>query len=144
MIHRYSNNQSMRPFLHNVYVCMRSFWRRQCISVEQGLILISASKVWLWVQRDGGYMKFPDMDQESFVASPASGNESWGGEGGDRSDSPRKSLGPSPRIGWSRIKVDVLSSWSPPTNFVRPSATGSMHFPFLVGNITSFALSLFE
>ena len=25
------------------------------------------------------YMKFPDMDQKSFIASPASGNESWGG-----------------------------------------------------------------
>ena len=25
---------------------------------------------------------------------------------------------------------DVLSSWSPPTNFIRPSATGNMKFPF--------------
>ena len=33
---------------------------------------------------------------------------------------------------WSRIKVDVLSSWSPRTNFIRPSATGNMNYPFLV------------
>ena len=42
----------------------------------------------------------------------------------------KKSLWPSPRIGWSRTKVDVLNSWSPPTNFTRPSATGKMIFPF--------------
>ena len=76
------------------------------------------------------YMKFPDMDQNSFIASPASGSEFWGGGGGDPSDSPRKSLWPSPRIGWSRIKVDVLSSWSPPTKFIRPPATGNINFPF--------------
>ena len=35
-------------------------------------------------------MKFPDMDQKSFVASRASGSESRGG-GRDPSDSPRKS-----------------------------------------------------
>ena len=84
------------------------------------------------------YMKFPDMDQKSFRASPASGNESWGG-GRDPSDSPRKSTWPFPRIGRSRVKVDVLSSWSPPTNFIRPSATGNMNFPFSLGNIASFA-----
>ena len=71
-------------------------------------------------------MKFPDMDQKSFIASPASGNESWGG-GRDPSDSPRKSLWPSPRIGCFRIKVDVLSSRSPPIkNLIRPSATGKI------------------
>ena len=76
-------------------------------------------------------MKFPDMDQKSFFALPASRYESWGGGGGDPSDSPRKSLWPSPRIGRSRIKVDVLSSWSPPTNFIRPSASGEMNFHFV-------------
>ena len=40
------------------------------------MILLSASKVGLLVQRDGGFLKFPDMDQKSFIASPASGNES--------------------------------------------------------------------
>ena len=35
------------------------------------------------------YMKFPDMDQKSLIASPASGNESWGC-GRDVSDAPRK------------------------------------------------------
>ena len=61
-------------------------------------------------------VKFPEMDQKSFRASPASGNESWGG-GRDPSDSPRKSTRLSHRIGWSRTKVDVLSSWSRPNEF---------------------------
>ena len=65
------------------------------------------------------------MDQNSFIASPASGSESWGG-GRDPSDSPRKSAWPSPRIGWSRIKVGVLSSWSPPANLILP-----LHWVFL-------------
>ena len=80
------------------------------------MILLSASKVWLWFQSGGGI--------------PASRNESWGG-GRDPSDSPRKSTWLSPRLGCSRIKVGVLSSWSPPTNLIRPSATGKMNFPFL-------------
>ena len=45
-------------------------------------------------------MKFPDMDQKSFLASPASGYESGGSGGGDPSDSPGKSLLSSPPIGW--------------------------------------------
>ena len=57
------------------------------------------------------YMKFPDMDKKSFIASPAFGNESWGG-GRDPSDSPRKSMWLSPWIGRRRTKVDVLRSWS--------------------------------
>ena len=62
------------------------------------------------------YMKLPDMDQKSFIASPATGNESWGC-GRDPSDSPRKSMWLSPWIGGCRTKVDVLSSWSPPWCF---------------------------
>ena len=46
-------------------------------------------------------------------------------------------------IGRGRIKVDVLSSWSPPRVLIRPSAIGKINSPSL-GNITSFALSLFE
>ena len=56
------------------------------------------------------HMQFPDMDQKSFIASPASRNESWGC-GRDPSDSPRQSMWLSPWIGRCRIKVDVLSSW---------------------------------
>ena len=55
--------------------------------------------------------------------------ESWGGW-------------PSPRIGRSRIKVGVLSSWSLPESVIRPSANGKINSPFSLGNITSFALSL--
>ena len=49
----------------------------QCIAVEQGMILLSTSltlgSTW-W-----RYVKFPDMVQKSFIASPASESESWGG-----------------------------------------------------------------
>ena len=80
-------------------------------------------------------MQFPDVDQKSFIASPASGNESWGGGGRDASDSPRKSILLSPWIGRCRTKVDVLSSWSPPGVLIRPSAIGKINSPCL-GNIT--------
>ena len=37
-----------------------------------------------------------------------------------------------------------VSSWSPPESLIRPSAAGKIKFPFSLGNITSFALSLLE
>ena len=81
------------------------------------MILLSASKVRLWVQRDGGMWSFLTcMDQKSCVASPASGSKSWDDER-DPSDSPRKSLCSSPRIGWSRIQKNVLSSPISPNEF---------------------------
>ena len=46
-------------------------------------------------------------------------------------------------IGRSRIKVDVLSSWSLPRTLVRPSASGKIKFPFSSRDITSLP-SLFE
>ena len=67
-------------------------------------------------------MKFPDMDQKSFIASPASGS--------DPSDSPRKSTWPSLWIGRCRTKVDALSSWSPPEVLIRPSVIGKILFSF--------------
>ena len=76
------------------------------------------------------------------IASPASGNESWGCASGDPSDSLRKSWWLSPRIGWFRINVDFFSAWSPPDGFTVPSATGKMNSSPLSSNITSFALSL--
>ena len=64
------------------------------------------------------HMKSFEINQKSFRFSPASGNESWKcGGGGGPSDSPRKSWWRSPRIGWSRVKVDFFNSWSPPENF---------------------------
>ena len=87
-------------------------------------------------------MKFPDMYQKSFTVSPASGSESRGC-GRDPSDSSRKSVLLSPWIGRCRTKVDVLRSWSPPGVLIRPSAIGKINSPSL-GNVTSFALSLFE
>ena len=130
-------------FLQNIQVCMGSSRRRQRTSVEQGMILLSASKVWLCGSTWWRYMKLPDMDQKSLIASPASGNQSWGG-GRDPSDSPRKYLRLSLLELVIRIKVGVLSSWSPPINLIRPSAIGKNKLSYSLGNIISFALSLFD
>ena len=70
------------------------------------MILLSASEVWLWVSTWWWYMKFPDVDQKSFIASPASRSESWEC-GRDPSDSPRKSILLSPWIGRCRTEVDI-------------------------------------
>ena len=72
-----------------------------------------------------------DMDQKSFIGSPASGNKSWGG-GSDPSDSPKKSRWHFPWIGRSRIEVDVLRSWSPPASLIRPSSNGQINSPHWV------------
>ena len=53
---------------------------------------------------------------------PSSSNESC--SGGDPSDSPRRSSRSCPRSGLSRIKVDVLRTWSPPDCFTVPSSIG--------------------
>ena len=87
------------------------------------------------------YMMLPDMDEKSFIASPASGNESWGC-GRDPSDSPRKSILLSPWIGRRRTKVDVLSSWSPPINLIRPSAIGKI--VLFLGEISPLSHSVFS
>ena len=82
-------------------------------------------------------MKFPDMDEKTFIASPASGNEvmRWWKKR-DPSDSPRKSLRLSPWIGWSRVKVEVLSSCAcdlrAPHRLTRPAFEahpGAITFP---------------
>ena len=78
--------------------------------------------------------------QKSLIASPTSGNESWGG-GRDPSDSPRKSRWLSPRIGRCRINADVLRSWSPQRGLIRPSAIGKINSPLSLENITSFIVS---
>ena len=120
--------ESDKPLDPSIF--QKSSMRRSCLTSNFVLaVLLSEWSLTLgstWWR----YMKFPDMDQKSFIASPASGSESWGG-GRDPSDSPTKSTWPSPWIGCSRIKVDVLSSWSPPAKFIRPSATGKWIFHFL-------------
>ena len=89
---------------------------------EQSLTL--GSKWWL-------YKKFPDMDQKSFIASPASGNESWGGGRETLLILQEKSTWLSPSIDRCRIKEDILRSWSPPRSLIRPSAIGKYIFLFL-------------
>ena len=95
-----------------------------------------------WFGRDGGKWSFLTWTKNHSSLHRHPGNDSWGC-GRDLSDSPRKSILLSPWIGRCRVEVDVLSSWSPPTNFIRPSATGKRDFPFFGGIISSFALRLF-
>ena len=89
------------------------------------MILLSASKVWLWVQRDGGKWSFltwtkshrhPDMSLEVVEVETLL--------------ILRENLFDLILELGAPVKVDVLSSWSPPTNFIRPSATGKMNFSF--------------
>ena len=56
-------------------------------------------------------------------------DESRSGVEEDASDSFRRFPCSSPRSGRSRIKVDVLRTWSPPESFTFPSAIGNMKFP---------------
>ena len=74
------------------------------------------------------WIRLPEMDQKSFLASPSYHDESRSGVEEDPSDSPWRLLCSSPRSGRSRIKVDVLRTWSPPESFTFPSATGRMIF----------------
>ena len=80
------------------------------------MILLSASKVWLWVQRDGGIWSFLTWTKNHFLLH-------WHPEVSLEVVKVEtlvillENLRPSPRIGWYRIKVDVLSSWSPPIKF---------------------------
>ena len=71
------------------------------------------------------------------------GNESWGG-GRDPSDSPRKPTWLSPRIGRSCIKVDVLSSWSPPGSLIRPSTAGNIYFSIFIGKYHILCIESFR
>ena len=64
------------------------------------MILLSARQV----QRDR-YMKFPDMDQKSFIASPA-GDESWGG---GRDPSFSKKVMVTFSLNW--VLMDMMSSF---------------------------------
>ena len=98
--------------------------------------LTLGSTWWRW-------MKLPVMDQKSFLASPSYHDESRSGAAEDPSDSPWRLSCSSPRSGLSRIKVDVLRTWSPPESFTVPPAIGNMNFSPPMGVDTSFALTLF-
>ena len=132
----------MRIFLLDIQICMSSSGHVNVLQWNIEWFFSRRVKFDSSVQRHGGKLKFPDMDQKSFIASPASRNESWDG-GRDPSDSPRKSKWPSPRTGRCRIKVDVLSSWSLPERLIRRSAIGKINSPCL-GNITSYSIESFR
>ena len=88
------------------------------------MILLSAHKGWLWVQHDDEKMLLQVIDQKSFRALPSSCGESCLVDGGDPSDSPRR------------------SSWTSPESFTSPSATGNTKFSPVLDEITSVPLSL--
>ena len=108
-----------------------------------GKVLLSASNVWLWVQRDGGKWSFLtstknhlSLHQHLEVSLEVVEVETlliflenffWH----------------CPRIGCSRIKVDVLSSWSPPGSLIRPSAAGKINSPFF-GKYHLFCIESFR
>ena len=90
------------------------------------------------------YMKFPVMDQKSFLASALSSVESSRcGVGEDNpSDSPWRISCSSRRSGRSLVKVGVLRRCELPKILTVPSATGNMKLSLLIGVDTSFALCL--
>ena len=97
--------------------------------------LTRCSMWWRWT-------KSPEIDRKSFLASPSYHDESRSEVEEDPSDSPRRLSCSSPRSGLSRIKVDVLRSWSPPESLTVPSAIGTLNFSPLIGVSTSFTLRL--
>ena len=93
------------------------------------MILLSASKVWLWVQRDGGKWSFvtwtknhlslhqhPEMSREVVEETLLILQENL--------------RDPLLELGRGRIKVDVLRSWSPPGSSIPPSASGKINVPY--------------
>ena len=133
LTHRYFNNHRCVALAWhpNSY---EQFWRRQAISVEQGMILLSAREVWLWVQRDGPKIIYRFTSIRKWVLR-------WW-----------------KRPFWFSKKIPLTFS----SNCVFPYQGGcsqflissrkfdssisgwKMNFPFSLGNITSFALSLLE
>ena len=105
--------------------------------------LLSASKVWLWVQRDGGTWSFliwtknhsslhwhPEMSREVVEETLLILQEN------------QRDL--SPRIDRCRTKVDVLRSWSPPRGLIRPSAIGKTKLSFFFGKYHLFRIESFQ
>ena len=89
-------------------------------------------KVWLWVQRDGGTWSFLTWTKNHVL-------KWW-----KRHFCFSKKISLTFSSNWVfPYQSGCLSSWSLPEKLIRPSATGKIKFLFSVGNITSFALSLF-
>ena len=66
--------------------------------IGMGMIFLSAWRVWLLVQRDGGKWSLCECTSKLWWLSL--------------------------RVGWFRVKVDDFGAWSPPQNIAIPSATG--------------------
>ena len=106
------------------------------------MILLSASKVWLVVQRDGGIWSFPTWTKNrlSLLRHPEVSREIV--------EETLLILQESQYYFLLELvdavpREDVLRSWSPPRSLIRPSAIGRINSPFSLGNITSFAMSFF-
>ena len=92
-------------FKHDIQIRSRSSGDINVFQWNREWFFSRRVKLWIWVQRDGGKWSFLTWTKNHLLLHRPSGSESWGGEGGDPSDSPRKSLWLSPRIGCSRIKM---------------------------------------
>ena len=104
-IHRYSNNHWwVSPGWHPNFVWVVLETSMYFSGRGNGSSLGSLT----WGSTWWRYMKLPNMDQKSFIASQASGNESWSG-GRDPSDFPKKLILFSPWIGRCRTKVGLWS-----------------------------------
>ena len=106
--------------------------------------LLSVSKIWLWVQRDGGVWSFLTWTKSHLIASPASGNVSRESCGRDPSDSPRKSI-LLLSLNWSipyqgGCSQVLISSKGFDSSILRLEKINS---PFSLGHITLFSIESF-
>ena len=99
--------------------------------MEQDTFLLSACKVWLLVQRDGGKCSLPKWTRNHLVLHQHPEMNWKCCASGDPSDSPR------------RIKVDVFSAWSPPNGFTVPSANWEYEFFTSFGQYHVFCIESF-
>ena len=142
LTNQYSNNHRCGVLAWHPSFGVYSFGDVKAFSVKQWMILVSASKAWLWVQRDGGEWSFLTWT-ENHLSLHWHPEMSRGGSGRDTSYSPRKSWWLSPWIGRCRFEVDVLKSWSPPRRLILPFAIEWNKFSFFYGKYHLFLIASF-
>ena len=87
---------------------------------KKGMMLLSASKVWLWVQRDDGIWSFLTWTESHL------------------------SLHRHPETSLEVVEETLLILQENPCDFLLEMVAEKINSPFSTGNITSFALRLFE